>query len=178
MDPINCLKQGNTEAFRQTFLNLHGAVYAYLLTKSKDKCVAQEITQITFIKLWEYRHTLSGDHSVETQVFRIARTCFIDQLRSKARRRGLLTAFMTCAPPPYGYMDLPDQQQHVSTVLEALPPVRRKVFILSRMGGLSYREIALQMDISDRTVEKHISMAIKQLKKIMFFLSVIAALFH
>ncbi|PTS94109.1 hypothetical protein DBR11_24075 [Pedobacter sp. HMWF019] len=47
--------------------------------------------------------------------------------------------------------------------LSVLPPTRKKVFLLSRLHGYSYKEISEQLSISPRTVEKHISLAIKQL---------------
>ena len=167
MDQIICLRQGNTAVFQQTFSRLHAEVYAYLLLKSKDACIAQELTQITFVKLWEFRHTLSTSYSIETQIFRIARTCFIDNLRARAKRRALMETVSSSFSEVKSYMELSDQQHHIHIALATLPPSRRKAFILSRIEGLSYKEIAHQMEISDRTVEKHISMALKQLKKIM-----------
>lgn len=167
MDQITRLKQGCCEVFQEIFSRWHGEVYSYLLLKSKDSCIAEEVTQITFIKLWEFRQTLSDNYSIESQLFRIARTCFIDNLRSRARRRNLLVQVSATYSQGWSYMALPDQQRHIDSALQKLPPLRRKAFMLSRLDGLSYKEIASQMDISDRTVEKHISMALKQLKKIM-----------
>lgn len=178
MDQITCLRQGDTEVFQQTFSRLHVEVYTYLLMKSKDACIAQELTQVTFIKLWEFRHTLSVDYSLETQIFRIARTSFIDNLRSRARQRNLVNKMSATQLEACSYMELPDQQYHIKIALDKLPPVRRKAFMLSRMDGLSYKEIATQMEISDRTVEKHISMALKQLKKIMVVIVLVLIYLH
>lgn len=167
MDQINCLRNGDTDIYQQIFARLYEQVYAYLLLKSKDSCTAQELTQVTFIKLWEFRHTLSDCYSLETQIFRIARTCFIDNLRTRAKRRELIDKVSAGRSEVFSYMELPDQERHIHIALASLPPNRRRAFMLSRMEGLSYKEIALKMEISDRTVEKHISMALKQLKKIM-----------
>ena len=43
--------------------------------------MAREVAQLTFIKLWEFRHTLSSDHSFDTQLFRMANGALIDHLR-------------------------------------------------------------------------------------------------
>jgi RNA polymerase sigma factor (sigma-70 family) len=55
-----------------------------------------------------------------------------------------------------------------------MPAMRRKIFELSRFGGMSYKEIAVELSLSVKTVEHHISRALKQLQHI---ISILAPLF-
>ncbi len=169
MNSLHLIKQGDAAAFRDLFCQFRLKIYAYFLMKSKDPAVSEELTQITFIKLWDNRERLSELYSIETQIFRIARTVFIDYLRARATQRKLQSDISRFSEV-HDQQPSHDYQHHIELALQALPPMRKKVFILNRMDGLSYKEIASMLSISDRTVEKHISMAIKQLRKILMLL--------
>ena len=58
-----------------------------------------------------------------------------------------------------------DLQKRVAAAVQLLPPQQRRVFELSRLSQLSYLEIARELDISPKTVENHLSRALKDIKK-------------
>lgn len=168
MDLINNIQQGDHLVFRQAFLQWQPKVYTYLVRKTKDEAIAEELTQLTFIKLWDFRHTLSTEHSFDTQLFRIARTTLIDGIRERERRRKLEQGLqVTNNEAGDIFREMPTASLEIAHALSSLPPARKKVFLLNRLHGYSYKQIASELSISDRTVEKHISLALKQLKKML-----------
>ncbi|HWJ30604.1 MAG TPA: sigma-70 family RNA polymerase sigma factor, partial [Flavisolibacter sp.] len=68
-------------------------------------------------------------------------------------------------------------QEQLNKAMSDLPPMRRKVFELSRLHGLSYKEIAIRLSISEKTVENHINHALKQLRHSFPLLSILLVLF-
>jgi len=56
-------------------------------------------------------------------------------------------------------------QKRISEAVNDLPPVRKRVFEMSREQGMTYREIAETLSVSSKTVESHIYKALKQIKK-------------
>ena len=58
-----------------------------------------------------------------------------------------------------------ETERILDIVMESMPAQRRKAFLLSRLHGLAYKDIAEEMGISSKTVEKHISSALRDLKK-------------
>ena len=141
---------------------------AYHYSKTGDKSFSEECCQLCFIKLWEFRHTLKQEIPFDRQLFQIAKTTLIDQIRKSVRERLRLqelrkNTVQTEAIPQYET----DITSRITHALENLPPIRKKVFVLNRIQGLSYKEIGQELSISDRTVEKHISLALKQLRKIL-----------
>jgi RNA polymerase sigma-70 factor (ECF subfamily) len=147
-------------------------VYYYFISRTRDDYFAEELTQMTFIKLWEYREGLSTEIDFDTQLFRIARTVMIDAIREKERRKRLMNGFKTQADtiePLYSSHN--EAESDFNNSLQELPAVRKKVFVLNRLHGFSYKEIAAELNISDRTVEKHISLALKQLRRMLTLFS-------
>lgn len=158
------IKKGNQEAFEKTYMEWHAKIYAYFIYKTKSDYMAEELVQLTFIKLWNFRHTLKAELPLQAQLFTIARTTMIDFLRKQANQQRLLkqaaTELLHHTEPKWEF----DTQGQVHHLINTLPPVRRQVFLLNRYEGYSNPEIAQKLAISVRTVEKHISLAIKQLK--------------
>ena len=60
----------------------------------------------------------------------------------------------------------------VSTAIDTLPPVRKKILILKAFHDYSNKEIAHQMEISVKTVEDHITRAFRRMKELMMLIAV------
>ncbi|HVU58280.1 MAG TPA: sigma-70 family RNA polymerase sigma factor [Puia sp.] len=169
MDKIlHHIKAGDIVSFHTAYQLYHTKLYFYALKNTRSAYLAEETVQLTFIKLWENKHSLSPDIDLSVQLFRVAKSTMIDLLRKEIRRQdhqATLSASNQTSenPDPSGKDDL----RHVYDAIEQMAPVRRKVFRLSRLEGLSHKEIARQLSISPKTVENHIGRAIRQLKDVL-----------
>lgn len=158
------IKEGDHISFEIVFKLWHKKVYAYFFKKTASADQAKELTQMAFIKLWNFRHTLSEEHPLDLQLFKIAKTTLLDYFRKLANEERSLKLFYQKATEDVVAHDQSfETKQQLDLVLNVLPPTRKKVFVLNRLHGYSYKEIAEQLSISPRTVEKHISLAMKQL---------------
>lgn len=104
-------------------------------------------------------------------LFRIARNAVTDRLRARSRAARL---FLPAPANLDAADDAPDVEhalivserlRRALAVIEAMPPRRRDVFLLHRLEGLSYGQIARRSGISIKTVEKHMSAAMAQLSR-------------
>lgn len=102
------IRNGNRNAFNGLYQRLHQKLYFYVLKQTSSAYIAEEIVQITFIKLWEYRASLSDAIAIDSQVFRIAKTSLIDLLRKRATERKSLP----------GMALLPDEQNDAIACLK------------------------------------------------------------
>lgn len=175
---IAALKDGDESVFADAFHQHYERVYLYVLKKTGSAYLAEETTQLSFVKLWQYRHSLREDIPFLTQLFRIARTTMIDLIR-KQQTSSPLSVPLSVVPDP-GSDDLWQKisAQELDTRLQLavrnMPPVRKRVFELSRIEGKSNREIAALLSISVKAVEFHITQALKYLRRylaIIIFLS-------
>ena len=126
--------------------------------------MAEELTQLAFIKLWRFKHTLTEDFPLDVQLFKIAKTTLLDYFKKLANDERNLKLYNANLTDKIVEQSLQfDTKKQLEDVLSCLPPTRKQVYVLNRLHGYSYKEIAEQLSISPRTVEKHISLAVKQL---------------
>jgi RNA polymerase sigma factor (sigma-70 family) len=168
MITIDAIRLGGEPAFAEVFNHYYAKVYHYFLKKTRSAATARELAQLTFIKLWEYRHTLSSDHTLDTQLFRMAGGALVDHLRREQSLKATLVQAMSELPEdvPAAVTDSFEQDDYLHRLTRHLSPVRKRVFILSRIHGHSYKEIAEKLSISSKTVEDHMVKALRQLRQI------------
>lgn len=167
MDYVSEIKCGNKLVFEEIYHRFHNRFYYYVLNRTASEDLAEEVVQMSFIKIWEKRASLSPSFPIEVQIARIARSIMIDILRRKATERSALDAIKRNASAAMASDPAADKQlvEKVQEAIENLPPQCKKIFILSREEGLSYIQIANHLSVSPKTVENHISKALKVVRK-------------
>ena len=180
------IMNGDQKAFSAFYLLWEARIYAYFLNRTGDYLQSQELTQNTFIKIWEYRSSLSTQYNLETQLFRKAKLIYIDWLRLQATMRKrklaeesyaadkLLSEGKDFSQVPVNSATLPEK---LEKAIGHLPPMRQKVLRLSHIQGYAYKEIARELNISEKTVDNHIHKALKQLRQILSCILLILYLF-
>lgn len=145
----------------------HQKLYYFTLRHVRSAYMAEETVQLTFIRLWEKRETLSTDVPLSQQVFRMGKSIMIDLLRKQYVRERHVGVYAEVGEREEQAFDLEGKErlERVYGYLKHLSPVRRDVFRLSRLEGWTYKQIAEALSISPRTVENHVLRAVNQLRK-------------
>jgi RNA polymerase sigma factor (sigma-70 family) len=155
-----------TEAEFTAIFNLYyPKVYHHFLKRTRSAAVAREVAQLSFIKLWEFRHTLKDTISLDTQLFHIAAGVFIDYLRREHTQRKKVFEHDPARNPEEAAPDAVfEASDTLLSLTRSLSPVRKRVFLLSRIHGHSYKEIAELLSISLKTVEDHMTKALRHIR--------------
>ncbi len=163
---IKDIKEGNREAFYKVFESYHLKLYQYIYKYTRSAYYAEETVQLTFIKLWEKREGLSEQYTISAQVFRIARSILVDLIRKEKIRdtQELSDTFVSDLLTEERFI-YKEELGSVLSAIEELPAQCQQVFKLSRFNQLSHNEISAQLSISSKTIETHISKALKYLRK-------------
>jgi len=128
---------------------------------------AADLTQEVFAKvITAYGDTVTG--SPRFLLFRVARNVLIDRTRQRKAEISHRGSFVDENDPalvdevscPSQIADRQDRMASVCHAIATLPPRCRKAFVLNRVEGLTYRQVAEKMGVSPKTVEKHIAHAI------------------
>ena len=167
MDYVEEIRRGNKLAFEEVYYKYHERFYFYVLKRTASEDLAEETVQMAYMKIWEKRAELSDAFPIEVQLARVARSYMIDVLRRKAAERKALDVVRQTADAVVAGDPVADKQlmEKVTETIESLPPECRKIYILSREGGLTYSQIAERLSISPKTVENQVSKALKTLRK-------------
>ncbi len=166
---ISSVKDGERKAFDILFKNYSQRIYRFAFSYLKSKEDAEEIVQEVFIKLWDRRESLRIDLQISSFLFTIAYNSILNQIRKT--KNGIKAIAAKKSEQPIHHLHVEEElvfaeyQHHAQVAISSLPPQRKKIFMLSREQHLSYSEIARELKISPRTVEVHISQALKDIKK-------------
>ncbi|SFG05319.1 RNA polymerase sigma-70 factor [Prevotella sp. KH2C16] len=176
---LSALSQGNEEAFDMIFEQLYPKMKDFATRLCGNEYDAENIVQDIFMQLWIYREGLRNVENLDGYVFMMVRNAGLNFLRKSLRRESvrldgtLQIAEEESAGDTLYYKEL---EAIIEQEIGKMPPQRRMVFSMSRIEGLSNAEIAEKLGISKRTVESHISLALRDLRQVMPLMSLLALL--
>lgn len=164
------LRNGDIEAFERVFHCFSDRIYYFALRYIRNQHDAEEIVQEVFLKIWENRNNINEDLSFSGYLFTIARNTIFNQNRKKVNEQAYFEyvkhALSLASNKTEDDLIFSDIQSMVNKVINELPPQRQLVYKMSREKGLSYREIATELSLSERTVEAHIRLALKTITEV------------
>lgn len=173
---------GDRKAFEQLYKAYILRLMAYVRRFTENEEDAEDIVQHSFLKLWETVQKRVEEHqpvgeqeSVKDLLFIIVRNATLNYLRDHATQAELILRMSAddFAEELYAVsvMSSPDKdtiynelRARVNELVAQMPTRQREVFLLSRHHQLKNQEIADQLGISIKAVEKHITAALKHLR--------------
>lgn len=129
---------------------------------------AEEIVNDVFLSIWDKRGTLSFDDNLKNYLFKAVKNRCLNAIkRNKLPFQEMDETLPVIANQSNALdrMEANEVQKSITFHINRLPNKCKQVFLLSRMQELSYKEIAELMDISPKTVENQIGIALKFLKE-------------
>ena len=166
---LPAIKDGDHDAFIDVYNSLHIKIFRFFLRRVVLHDTAKDLTQQCFIRLWQFRHTLSYDHPLEKQIFIIARSLLINHIKKESTQRRLMAIHGQSVEKevlqPVESV-LFEKANKVNAAIETLPPVRKRIIILKTFHGCTNKEIAQQLEISVKTVEDHVTKAFRHIRQV------------
>ncbi|WP_321997544.1 RNA polymerase sigma-70 factor [Draconibacterium orientale] len=160
------IQQGDEKAFEKLFKLYYGYLCNFATKIIADDVAAEEIVQDFFVKFWERRTDLSVESSLKNYLFRSVKNLCLNYIKHnniKLQHAQKVIAESETSNFNNDYIEV-DLAADIAKSIEELPEKRREIFRLSREEGLKYREIAEKLNISIKTVEAQMSLAIKSLR--------------
>lgn len=160
------IKNGDHQAFRRFFEEHHQALFRFLRSKNIDPETAEDLIQQAFIYIWEHRSSIDPAKSLRAYLYRIAYTRMLNHVRDhKKFDRSEAVPTSTTDRTPEDDARASQLQQAIEDAIEQMPEKRGMVFELCFMEQLTYKEAASALDVSVKTIENHMGLAFKDLRR-------------
>jgi len=169
-DLVNRLKRGDEQAFELLYRKYFRRLCAFANKYLNNYEATQEVVQDVFFTIWEKRENLDSDKPILSFLFQSTKNKSLHILEhSKVEEK--YQEVIKYAYSQGEFFDAADSllakelEAKFGEIIESLPEQCRKVFLLSRQEGKKYREIAEELNISEKTVETHMNRALKVFRK-------------
>ena len=161
---VALLQEGNQQAFDTLYWKYHQALYSNILKLVRDTAAAEDILQDTFITFWQKRNLIDPEKSVSGWLFVISYNKSVNWKKRKlleAKNQNMAAVLQQEDESEETYAA---QLQLLEHVLKQLSPQKRRVLELCKLQGKTYRQTAVEMNISSHTVKEYLSSAITSVK--------------
>lgn len=180
IEPNELLRQMAEEddrhAFRSLYDIMHKSLYDFALAIVKLREPAEEITADVFIRLWERRKTLghSRIRSCRLYLFMCIKNASLNYLRDNKRPEQLNLDEISLADwkletNPEELLITAEMAAHLDKAIRDLPVQCGIIFRLVKEEGLSYKEAAQLLELSEKTIENQIAIALKKIRQAISF---------
>lgn len=171
---LSLMSSDDSDAFHKLFTLYFPKVKYFIDSILHSGAVAEDLSQDIFVKLWEQRAMLPAIENINAYIYRMARNAAINYTKRILKRQ----VDFYSLDPSLDYTPSYEQEYYakekallIELVVANMPEQRKRVFEMSRNTGLSNDEIATQLNISKKTVENHLNLALKEIKKAIMLLA-------
>ncbi len=142
------------------------AVFRFLYYKIGDKELCEDLVHDVFVKYWN-RIEIDEIRNIKNYLFTIARNLMINEVRhQKVILKYQQNFTLGSIDSPHFELETSEFKRRLENAISNLPEGQREVFLMNRIEGLKYREIAELLQISQKAVEKRMTKALQVLRKI------------
>ena len=156
--------EGDRDALAEVYHRARAAVYALTLSVLKDAHEAEDVTQDTFVKVWESAPGYRAQGSPMAWLLTIARNLARMRLRRAGRQVGLEEEEWNAIPADAPSVSVEDRQV-LQIALSALGEEERRIVLLHAVTGLKHREIAELLELPLATVLSKYHRGLKKMRK-------------
>jgi RNA polymerase sigma-70 factor (family 1) len=160
---------GDEAAFEKIFHTYNAKLLPFVTSITKNKEATEEIMQELFLKVWLKRDTLPTIEHPAAWLVRLSSNLALSYIQRQAVHERVVSNLSNLPAPAANTMeadiDVKKIQQHITHAVNSLPEKRQEVYRLSREEGLSRKQIAEMLSVSESTVKNQLSSALKSIQE-------------
>lgn len=174
------IQQGNVQAFAEVYNRYWDKLYNSAHKRLNNQNACEEIVQDVFTKYWAKKDTLLITTGLSNYLQTAIKYSVIDFYRAELTKTKFLDANKHQVPTDNSNEEniyLQDLKKMIAAAVETLPTKCKQVYELSRVEHKTNKEIAVLLDISEKTVEGHLTKALQILRNSIKDAPLVASLF-
>lgn len=161
------IKQRDTTAFDILFRKYYTSLCRFSYTICLSQTDAEESVQDMFVNLWEKAPTVNIDTSLKAYLYRSARNYTLNILKKQQTEQHHLSQYADIEESNEISEKTPDTEigRLIQAGVNTLPDRCREIFVLCKQEGLTYEEIAEYLNISKKTIDNQMGIALRKLRE-------------
>ena len=164
-DLYKAIQNGDQDAFKEFFNNHYDYILLYLINRGMNQQEAEDLAQKAFIYIWENKKNINPGLSLKSYLYRIAYTRMLNHFEQKKDTDELPEQLPLDHTNPEENAEYEELQSALKKAIKKMPERRRAVFEHCFIQELSYRETAEVLSISKKSVENHMVLAFRDIRK-------------
>lgn len=166
---IKGLQKGDEEAFRLIYEQYWSKLYSLCFYYTQSREDTEDMLIAIFMSLWNNREVIEIEN-LESYLVKAAKNQSLKYILKQQRQKKHASLLEQEAVyfednSPDRLLEIKELSCHINNQVQSLPEKTKKIFLLNRENGLTYQEIACSLGISVKTVEYHISKALRILSR-------------
>jgi RNA polymerase sigma-70 factor (ECF subfamily) len=161
------LKVKDEGSFKELFHQYYSRLCRYAYYILGNRHWAEDVVQGFFARFWEQRENMKTDGKTEGYLFVSVRNASYNYLKSDLHQKMRETEFVANQEEDKSMIDAETFHKKLQKALNQLPEQCREIYCLKNIEGLTYKEIAEYLQISEKTVDVQVYRALKKLREIM-----------
>lgn len=160
------IKNGDQKALKTFFDAHHQSLFRYLIGKGISKDIAQDLIQQAFVYIWEHRSKIDPSKSLRAYLFKIGYTRMLNHIRDhKKFNPANDIPVRPSEKNPLDHIQNKELKEAIDKAVEQMPEKRKMVFEMCFIQEFTYKETARALNLSVKTIENHMALALKDMRK-------------
>lgn|SRR5690554_32280 len=163
------IKQNEEIGFEYLFNKYYDPLCSFAEVYVRSRDISSDLVSDFFIKLWNQRHQINIDNSVRAFIFKSVKNACLNSIRDQKKElfnyEDFSDILKTTELSPQERLEFKELQEEIDAIAQELPKKRKLVLLLKLKAGLSNKEIAGTLNISENTVKNQLGHAVKRLKE-------------
>lgn len=171
-ETILLMSKGDKKAYETMFRRFYPKVHRFVAMLLKNKDDADDVCQLIFLKIWNKREKFTDVRDFDSYLFILTKYTVINYISSRHVMPidiDSLPELCSNESSPFDDVVVKDTQLLIDMVVENMPQQRQMIYRMSREQHLKNEEIAQRLGVQKKTVENHLNLALKEIKKALYF---------
>ena len=163
------VKNGDLSSYEILFKKYFKELYRFAYTYVRDQTISEEMAQEVFLYIWEKRGQIEVQTTLKTYLYSAVKNKCLNYIKLELPKQQAMSdvseVMLATSNPKIDEGENEKLKIYIQTAIDTLPKKCKQIFVLSRSAGLTYEEIAEELDLSKKTVENQMGIALKKLRE-------------
>ncbi len=163
------VKGGDLTSYEVIFKRYYKDLHRFAFTYVRDSTIAEEMAQEVFLYIWEKRKNIEIQTTLKTYLYSAVKNKCLNYIKLELPKQQSMAdiseVMLSVSTVSKDEGENEQLRRYIQKAIDSLPKKCRRIFLLSRNAGMTYEEIAEDLDISKKTVENQMGIALKKLRE-------------